>query len=244
MKGQDVLRVAGYTVALGVLSEIVYTIYKRLIKKAVSKRDTTEVIFFPDSKVACVDFFTKPDGCVVRGCKFSHQDNSLSKLFMMLSKSTQSMDVCVFVMTCTDLTDLLIRAHWRGVRVRVITDCEQEGATGSQVWRLRSEGIAVRTDESSFFMHHKFVVIDGNTLINGSFNWTRQAITGNQENLLISNNHALVTEYHKQFEYLWGLYDPGEVTLIYHRTKGRGTYSSQQPYAAYSIPQSEYLLGL
>ncbi|OWF50824.1 mitochondrial cardiolipin hydrolase-like [Mizuhopecten yessoensis] len=208
MKGHNVLRFAGYTLAVGFLTEIIYTVYKRLSKKSKAKNDTTEVIFFPDSQVACIDYFTKVNGCVARDCKFSHKENSLSKLFMILSKSTKSMDVCVFVLTCTDLTDLLIQAHKRGVRVRVITDCEQVDATGSQVWRLRSEGVAVRTDESSFFMHHKFVVIDEKTLVNGSFNWTRQAITGNQENLLISDNSTLVKEYCKQFDHLWMLYDP------------------------------------
>ncbi|XP_033736395.1 mitochondrial cardiolipin hydrolase-like isoform X3 [Pecten maximus] len=208
MKVHDALRFAGYTIALGAFTEIIYTIYKKIAKKSNAKKDMTEVIFFPDSKVACVDYFTKVNGCVTRECRFSHKENSLSKLFMKLSRSIKSMDVCVFVMTCTDLTDLLIQAHRRGVCVRVITDCEQVDATGSQVWRLRSEGIAVRTDGSSFFMHHKFVVIDEKTLINGSFNWTRQAITGNQENLLISDNPMLVKEYHKQFEHLWTLYDP------------------------------------
>ncbi|XP_069124175.1 uncharacterized protein [Argopecten irradians] len=208
MKVLDVIRYAGYTFAVGTVTEVIYIIYKRFSKKPKAKKAMTEVIFFPDSKVACVDYFTKTNGCMSRDCRFSHKENSLSKLFVTLSNSTRSMDVCVFVMTCTDLSDLLIRAHQRGVRVRVITDCEQVDATGSQVWRLRSEGIAVRTDESSFFMHHKFVVIDGETLINGSFNWTRQAITGNQENLLISNSPALVKEYRKQFEHLWSLYDP------------------------------------
>jgi cardiolipin hydrolase len=33
-------------------------------------------------------------------------------------------------------------------------------------------------DKSEFHMHHKFCVVDGETLLNGSFNWTRQAVVG------------------------------------------------------------------
>ena len=33
--------------------------------------------------------------------------------------------------------------------------------------------------------HNKFVTIDGAILITGSFNWTRQAVLSNQENLVI-----------------------------------------------------------
>jgi len=69
-------------------------------------------------------------------------------------------------------------------------------------------GIVVRTDTSSFFMHHKFVIIDGTLLVNGSFNWTKQAITGNQENLLLTNNQGIVQPYLIEFNRLWAMFDP------------------------------------
>ena len=34
-------------------------------------------------------------------------------------------------------------------------------------------------------MHHKYVIIDDQILIMGSFNWTSQAIMGNSESLLV-----------------------------------------------------------
>ena len=69
-------------------------------------------------------------------------------------------------------------------------------------------GIQVRHDGTTFFMHHKFAVIDKKTLINGSFNWTRAAITGNFENLLITDDTHVVQAYLRQFEKLWTQYDP------------------------------------
>ena len=69
-------------------------------------------------------------------------------------------------------------------------------------------GICVRTDHSSNFMHHKFVLVDGQLLINGSFNWTRNAITGNQENALITNHHKVVGAFQAEFEQLWQEFDP------------------------------------
>jgi phosphatidylserine/phosphatidylglycerophosphate/cardiolipin synthase-like enzyme len=41
-------------------------------------------------------------------------------------------------------------------------------------------------------VHHKFVILDGRMIANGSFNWTRQAVLFNQENVVLSDNPALV----------------------------------------------------
>ncbi|KAK3599284.1 hypothetical protein CHS0354_028640 [Potamilus streckersoni] len=205
-------------VASAVTSEIVYWVYLLFWDKAWKKYGTkkqtqcdnvvTEVIFFPDDKIACKAHFASEDGCENKMCRFTHEANSLSRLYGYLTSAKTSLDVSVFVITCTDLADLLIEAHKRGVLVRVITDDEQVDITGSQIWKLRSAGINVRTDQSSYNMHHKFVVVDKMFLLNGSFNWTRQAITGNQENLMIINSSKIVSLYLGEFEKLWQNFDP------------------------------------
>ena len=60
-------------------------------------------------------------------------------------------------------------------------------------------------------MHHKFAIVDGNVLINGSFNWTRQAITGNQENLIITEDKNITQLFMREFQKLWEQYDPNKV---------------------------------
>ena len=69
-------------------------------------------------------------------------------------------------------------------------------------------GIQVRYGWTSYLMHHKFAILDHWLLINGSFNWTRQAITGNNENVLITDNPGLVSPYKEEFEKLWDMFDP------------------------------------
>jgi cardiolipin hydrolase len=57
-------------------------------------------------------------------------------------------------------------------------------------------------------MHNKFALVDQWLLINGSFNWTRQAIAGNNENVFITDNAQIVDSYQKEFERLWKDFGP------------------------------------
>jgi len=58
-------------------------------------------------------------------------------------------------------------------------------------------------DASRAHMHHKFVVLDGVVLMNGSFNWTRAASTENQENVIITNDETFVRLFQAEFARLW-----------------------------------------
>jgi cardiolipin hydrolase len=52
-------------------------------------------------------------------------------------------------------------------------------------------------------MHHKFAILDGVLLINGSFNWTRQASLENRENMMITNDKVFVDQFVVAFEGMW-----------------------------------------
>jgi phosphatidylserine/phosphatidylglycerophosphate/cardiolipin synthase-like enzyme len=45
---------------------------------------------------------------------------------------------------------------------------------------------------AAHFLPRQFAVVDGKLLMNGSFNWTRQAVLYNQENIVITDNPQLV----------------------------------------------------
>jgi len=137
------LKSAAIILAFGITSEIVYQLYLRHSNrkdKKIRLFPKTEVLFFPDKTVACKAYFTQDYGCKNTNCRFSHKENSLSKLFTCMTSARKSIDVCVFVITCSDLADLLIQAYKKGVIVRVVTDNEQVDVPGSQIWKLRKQG--------------------------------------------------------------------------------------------------------
>ncbi|XP_014661620.1 PREDICTED: mitochondrial cardiolipin hydrolase-like isoform X2 [Priapulus caudatus] len=163
------------------------------------------VIILSVTSLAAVD-------CHNKQCRFSHDRTALGDLIEVIRGTKKTIDVCVFTISCRDLAQELVNLHENGVVVRIITDGESINAMGSQIGTFRSAGIQVRHNRSSFFMHHKFVLIDNAVVINGSFNWTMQAVTGNHENLLITNNMNICNPYEEEFTKLWALYAPINLT--------------------------------
>ena len=166
-----------------------------------------KVLFFPDNRLVCRDFFS-PEGCHFTKCRNAHYKTSLGELLDFLNNATRSLDICVFTISCHELANAALKLHETGIAVRIITNEEHEALSGSQIERFQREGIQVRHDKTSFYMHHKFVVVDGSVLITGSFNWTRQAVTGNRENVLVTNNLEIVGPYVEEYKKLWELYKP------------------------------------
>ena len=139
---------------------------------------------------------------------FPDSGKSYQVLSGTIKSAKTSIDVCVYTISSRKLVDILINAHRNGIVVRVVTDREQESISGSQLWLLRKSGIQVRTNSSSYLMHHKFCVVDESCLINGSLNWTSQGVECNEENVIITSETVFVKKFLEQFDKLWNRYDP------------------------------------
>jgi cardiolipin hydrolase len=134
---------------------------------------------------------------------FAPGEDCLRKLRELCLGAKRSIDVCVYTIADDRLCDALIDAQRRGVSVRIVSDDHKIHDTGSDVIRLRDRGIEVRLDDTAFHMHHKFALFDGARLASGSFNWTRGASTGNEENLVVTDDVRLVRSFGARFDLLW-----------------------------------------
>lgn len=127
----------------------------------------------------------------------------LGAITSLIKVARRSLDICVFTITDDQITSKIIDADRRGVAVRIITDNDKAFDAGSDAQRLARVGIAVRTDDTPDHMHHKFALIDGNTALTGSYNWTRSAAADNFENLLVTDERVIVRSYAQEFDRLW-----------------------------------------
>jgi len=96
--------------------------------------------------------------------------------------------------------------------VRIITDDEAMKGKGADAQRCSDAGIPVRTDHAEqYHMHNKFMIVDKVFIVTGSFNWTFQAGSHNQENVLVVDHPFYTEKYSTEFEHLWTQFSKNEV---------------------------------
>lgn len=134
---------------------------------------------------------------------FSPGDACKNALIRQITMAKHTIVVCVFTISDNQISQALIQAHERGVQVRILTDNDKQYDLGSDIAHLSHCGIEVKTDRSRHHMHHKYAVFDGDTLVNGSFNWTRSASDYNHENLMVIQDKVSASEFLRDFEALW-----------------------------------------
>ena len=101
--------------------------------------------------------------------------------------------VLMYELTAREITTALVNAKSRGVDVRVIVD-KRLGHT-YEIGRLLTKGVPVLVDTVRGLMHNKVMIVDGGTVVTGSFNYTASAEHKNAENLLLIHDPTLVADY-------------------------------------------------
>lgn len=143
---------------------------------------------------------------------FAPEDNVSAKIDEELKGADYSVDFLSFVFTDVGLSHTMAElALENDVAIRGVFDANQSKEDSvCSILILRGgniEGngsINVRLDGNPGIMHEKVIVIDGETVIFGSFNFSRSADESNDENLLIVHDPDLarlfLTEFEKVFE--------------------------------------------
>lgn len=206
-------------VVVTIFSAQAFLIWYKIFKNKKSKGQISEggeklnenfckVLFFPDKQIPCFNYLLTAQGCTRKSCLHSHDEkSSFIQLIRLILNAKKSIDLCMFSVTCHELAEAVLIKHRLGAKVRVISDTEYMNMSGSKIQSFMAEGIAVRHDRSSYLMHHKFVVVDEEIIITGSFNWTHAAVIGNFENVVATNNGDVVRPYVVEFNRLWELFD-------------------------------------
>lgn len=112
-----------------------------------------------------------------------------------------SVDVAVFEYNLESIAAALVRAHERGVVVRLALDRENLEKPEMARWAgvLEQAGIPIAWQEGTAFLHSKFVVIDNALVWMGSWNMTTNDTYRNNNNLLRITIAPIVANYAAEF---------------------------------------------
>jgi phosphatidylserine/phosphatidylglycerophosphate/cardiolipin synthase-like enzyme len=110
-------------------------------------------------------------------------------------------DVAVYSLSLASIRDALIRAHERGVQVRVVMESDNIDRSAPQA--LVDAGIPVLGDRRQGLMHDKFVVIDRSEVWMGSMNFTYSGTYEDNNQLLNIRSVKMAENYTKEFEEMY-----------------------------------------
>lgn len=140
-----------------------------------------------------------------------------------LSNATQSIDLALFVFSEQRLANVLGSAHQQGVQIRAVIDpgfayryysegldlmgvalsskCQYEA--DNRPWQEPITTVGVPQLPQGDVLHHKFGIIDTQTVITGSHNWSAAANNQNDETVLVINSPTVAVHFEREFERLY-----------------------------------------
>lgn len=139
------------------------------------------------------------DGIPVR-IVFAPEDNVDDVIIEELSRATSSIRFMAFSFTLSNVRDEVLAAAGRGVDVAGVVETRQSTESFAALPTLFCNGVDVRQDGNSGPLHHKVFIIDNETVLTGSFNFSASATNNNDENMVIIRDPDLAAQYLAEFE--------------------------------------------
>ncbi len=108
-----------------------------------------------------------------------------------------SVDAALYSLTLRNVRQALVRAHRRGVDVRVVMESDNLDEYDPQA--LKDAGIPVLGDRREGLMHNKFIVIDRSEVWTGSMNMTGDGAYDDRNNVIRIRSAQAAADYEAEF---------------------------------------------
>jgi cardiolipin hydrolase len=134
------------------------------------------------------------------------------RIEQLVHVASNSIDAALYRFNHPRLARALRDAADRRVKVRVVLDRNKYEESRSTRELFANHAIPLRLlygrQGVGTKMHHKFAILDGATVLTGSYNWTLESEEQNFESLLIVSEWEQIESYQKEFESLWAMAAP------------------------------------
>jgi len=130
---------------------------------------------------------------------FASDDEVTTAIVNRLKQAKTSINFMAFSFTEDEIGTALIGRMTAGVKVRGVFENTGSQTKFSEFTALKAAGADVLIDGNPYLMHHKVFIIDGQTVIFGSFNFSVNAQDDNDENLLIVDDVGMAKAFEEEF---------------------------------------------
>jgi phosphatidylserine/phosphatidylglycerophosphate/cardiolipin synthase-like enzyme len=131
---------------------------------------------------------------------FSTHDHPATHVIHALKLAKRSIHFLAFSFTHQGIEQAMLDRAAAGVEVTGVFEKTQTAAGHSAYFKMRDSKLPVYLDGNPRNMHHKVIVIDGEIVVVGSFNFSDSADKSNDENLLIIYNRAVGAKFEEEFQ--------------------------------------------
>ena len=138
---------------------------------------------------------------------FSPSNGGEALVLKVVNSATTDIRILAYSFTSAPLVRALLHAHKRGVAIRLLVDHnsnvrdDRSGKARAALSTLATAGISVRTIGAYAIHHDKVIIVDGQTVELGSYNYSDAAARRNSENVFVNwRNPALAGVYLAHFE--------------------------------------------
>lgn len=130
---------------------------------------------------------------------FAPEDNVAREIVEEINVADRSIRFMAFVFTSQEIADAMARRIPYDVTVEGIVETRSAGSAHSRDDYLRAAGAVVHLDANPHTMHHKVIIIDGRTVVTGSYNFSKSAEERNDENVLIVHSPLVARQFEDEF---------------------------------------------
>ena len=139
---------------------------------------------------------------------FSPDDIVVSRLTQLVSEAQQNISFIVYAFSSSDLGTAIRTKATEGVTVGGVLEYDPINPNSpnpnlnlvDELTFFQQAGLNVLLDRNPEVLNHRIMIIDGKTVVIGSYDFTNRAENDNDENVLIIHNEIVAQKFMEEFE--------------------------------------------
>jgi phosphatidylserine/phosphatidylglycerophosphate/cardiolipin synthase-like enzyme len=130
---------------------------------------------------------------------FAPEDKAQAQIIAEIQGAQRRIRFMAFIFTSDEIADAMLERAQAGVVVQGVIEDRNAEREYSEYERLQAKVHDVLPDGNPYILHHKVIIIDDETVILGSYNFTASAEDRNDENVLIVHDPEVAALFVAEF---------------------------------------------